>query len=120
MINVKKAGMPVSKQKVVPRIVGGTDLMAALRQSIQDTEREDRAAAAKAKAPAPAKGKKASKRDPNQKEMLLRSRALGRAKQRRRKSTRSQQRRLADERRVSRDELERDRQGAAAALDERR
>jgi DNA end-binding protein Ku len=71
MINFKKAGMPVAKQRLVPKIVGGTDLMAALRQSIADTEREDRAAAFKAKSAPPAKGKKAPKRDLNQKEMLL-------------------------------------------------
>jgi DNA end-binding protein Ku len=71
MINIKKAGMPVAKQRLVPKIVAGTDLMAALRQSIADTEREDHAAAPKARAAPAAKGKKAAKRDPNQKEMLL-------------------------------------------------
>ena len=35
MLNEKKAGMPVSKQRELPRIVAGTDLMAALRQSIE-------------------------------------------------------------------------------------
>jgi len=72
MIEVKKAGMPPAmKQRLVPRIVGGTDLMAALRQSIAETEREDKA---KAKAPAVAaasKSKKAGKRNPDQREMLL-------------------------------------------------
>jgi DNA end-binding protein Ku len=45
MINVKKADMPVAKQRLLPKIVAGTDLMATLRQSIADTEREDRGAA---------------------------------------------------------------------------
>ena len=35
MINEKKAGLPVSKQRELPRVVAGTDLMAALRQSIE-------------------------------------------------------------------------------------
>ena len=35
MLNEKKAGMPVTKQRELPRIVAGTDLMAALRQSIE-------------------------------------------------------------------------------------
>lgn len=75
MIDVKKAGMPPAVKKLmVPRIVGGTDLMAALRQSIADVEAEDKA---KAKAPAAAnantapKVKKPAKRNPNQREMLL-------------------------------------------------
>jgi DNA end-binding protein Ku len=75
MINVKKAGMPPSVRKLmVPRIVGGTDLMAALRQSIAEVEAEDKA---KAKAPAAAnansapKAKKPAKRNPDQREMLL-------------------------------------------------
>ena len=78
MINVKKAGMPVSKQKFVPKVVGGVDLMAALRQSIAETEGEDKARSAGAKAKASpavsaaaAKGKKTAKRNPNQREMLL-------------------------------------------------
>ena len=35
MLNEKKAGLPVSVQRHIPRIVAGTDLMAALRQSIE-------------------------------------------------------------------------------------
>ncbi len=35
MLNEKKAGLPVSVQRQIPRIVAGTDLMAALRQSIE-------------------------------------------------------------------------------------
>jgi hypothetical protein len=48
---------------MVPRIVGGTELMAALCQSIVDSDREDKA---KAKAPAAvraSKSKKARKRE---------------------------------------------------------
>jgi DNA end-binding protein Ku len=78
MINVKKAGMPPGVQKrMVPRIVGGTDLMAALRQSIADGEKDDAAKPKAATAPAPAaasaapKGKKAAKRNPDQRELLL-------------------------------------------------
>jgi DNA end-binding protein Ku len=77
MINVKKAGMPPSVRKqMVPRIVGGTDLMAALRQSIAEVEAEDKTRL-KAKAPAAAnantapKAKKPAKRNPDQREMLL-------------------------------------------------
>jgi len=35
IVNEKKAGLPVSVQRQIPRIVAGTDLMAALRQSIE-------------------------------------------------------------------------------------
>jgi DNA end-binding protein Ku len=75
MIDVKKVGMPPAVQKrLVPRIVGGTDLMAALRQSIADVEREEKAKP-KVKAPSTAaaapKSKKAVKRNVNQREMLL-------------------------------------------------
>ena len=67
LINEKKAGLPVSKQRELPRVVAGTDLMAALRQSIER---------AKETAPKPAavvapKGKKAAKRNAGQREMLL-------------------------------------------------
>jgi DNA end-binding protein Ku len=81
MINVKKAGMPPALQKPpAPRIVGGTDLMAVLRQSMKQIEDEDGEGGAKpkaAKAPAAAnanaapKSKKAAKRNPDQREMLL-------------------------------------------------
>lgn len=75
MINVKKAGMPVSKRKFEPKIVGGMDLMAALRQSIAASEGQDNAkAVSKAKTPAtaaPTKGKKSAKRNPDQRELLL-------------------------------------------------
>jgi DNA end-binding protein Ku len=82
MIDVKKAGMPPAVQKrLVPRIVGGTDLMAALRQSLAETEREDKA---KAKAPALAtapKSKKAGKRNPDQRGMLLPIAGSGKGKE---------------------------------------
>ena len=42
MINEKKAGLPVSKQRELPRVVAGTDLMAALRQSIERAKRQRR------------------------------------------------------------------------------
>jgi len=82
MLNEKKAGMPVPKQRELPRIVAGTDLMAALRQSIEKArEAQPKPAAlmpapaaqpaAPAKAPAAAKGKKAAKGSPDQREMLL-------------------------------------------------
>ena len=79
MLNEKKAGMPVSKQRELPRIVAGTDLMAALRQSIdraKEAQSKPVAApatqpAASAKAPAAAKGKKAANRNVDQREMLL-------------------------------------------------
>jgi DNA end-binding protein Ku len=82
MIDVKKAGMPPAvKQRLVPRIVGGTDLMAALRQSIAETEREDKA---KMKTPAVAagpKGKKTTKRNVDQREMLLPIAGSGKGKE---------------------------------------
>ena len=67
MIHEKKAGLPVSKQRELPRVVAGTDLMAALRQSI---ERAKETAPKQTAAVAP-KGKKAAKRNAGQREMLL-------------------------------------------------
>ena len=54
MLNEKKAGMPIPKQRPMPRIVAGTDLMAALRQSIEKAKEETPKAAAKQAAPAAA------------------------------------------------------------------
>lgn len=83
MLNEKKAGMPVSKKRELPRIVAGTDLMAALRQSIEKAkEAQPKSTAAMRPAPpeqpvqaakpaATAKGKKAVKLNPDQREMLL-------------------------------------------------
>jgi DNA end-binding protein Ku len=72
LINEKKAGLPVTTQRQAPRVVAGTDLMAALRRSLETPEMET----PKAKSAAPetavaSKGKKTAKRDPNQREMLL-------------------------------------------------
>ena len=85
MLNEKKAGLPVSVQRQIPRIVAGTDLMAALRQSIEAEGRQAASAATAAGArktapaakepratkPATSKGKKTAKRNPDQREMLL-------------------------------------------------
>ena len=78
MLNEKRAGMPIPKQRPMPRIVAGTDLMAALRQSIEKAKDEPPKAAAKQVAPAPApklaapaKGKRTTKGSPDQREMLL-------------------------------------------------
>src|SRR6185437_2076411 len=81
MLNEKKAGMPVAKERPKPRIVAGTDLMAALRQSVETakeaapktTERQaPPAAAAPAAKPTPiANGKRAAKGSRDQREMLL-------------------------------------------------
>jgi DNA end-binding protein Ku len=71
MLNEKKAGLPVTKQRELPRIVAGTDLMAALRQSIEKA-REAAPKPAPASQPAVApKAKKAVKRNPDQREILL-------------------------------------------------
>jgi DNA end-binding protein Ku len=62
MLNDKKAGMPISKERPIPRIVAGTDLMAALRQSIENDQTPPAAAA---------KGKRTAKGNPAQREILL-------------------------------------------------
>jgi DNA end-binding protein Ku len=46
MINEKRAGLPVSKQRELPRVVAGTDLMSALRQSIERAKEAEPKAAA--------------------------------------------------------------------------
>jgi DNA end-binding protein Ku len=83
MLKEKRAGLPVPVQRERPRIVAGTDLMAALRQSIDrakaDTVKRPAAAAPSVVQPAAAtakpatapKGKRTAKRDPDQREMLL-------------------------------------------------
>ena len=72
--------MPLPKQRPMPRIVAGTDLMAALRQSIDKAKEETPttaikqapAAPAAAAKPAPAaKGKRTAKGSSDQREMLL-------------------------------------------------
>jgi DNA end-binding protein Ku len=80
MLNEKRAGMPIPKERPMPRIVAGTDLMAALRQSIDKAKEETPKAATKqaptapaaAAKPAPAaKGKRIAKGSSDQREMLL-------------------------------------------------
>jgi DNA end-binding protein Ku len=82
MLNEKRAGMPIPKQRPMPRIVAGTDLMAALRQSIEKAKEETPKTAARQAAPAatPAaaakpvaapKGKRTAKGNSDQREMLL-------------------------------------------------
>ena len=68
MLNDKRAAMPVSTERPIPRIVAGTDLMAALRQSIENEVKQTPLAAAAAK---PAKGKRTAKSNPAQREILL-------------------------------------------------
>jgi DNA end-binding protein Ku len=67
MLNNKRAGMPISTERPIPRLVAGTDLMAALRKSI---EAEATQTPPRPKEAAP-KGKAAAKRNPNQREILL-------------------------------------------------
>jgi hypothetical protein len=64
MLNDKRAGMPLSKERPMPPIVAGTDLMAALRQSIENAVKQTPPAAAP-------KSKSASKGNPAQREILL-------------------------------------------------
>ena len=82
MLSEKRAGMPVAKQRPMPRIVAGTDLMSALRQSIENAKDQAPKAAAKQAPPAPvaaaatkpaaaAKGKRTVKGNVGQREMLL-------------------------------------------------
>jgi DNA end-binding protein Ku len=65
MLNDKRAGMPISTERQIPRLVAGTDLMTALRQSI---EAEKQTPSKPAAAP---KAKPVAKRNPNQREILL-------------------------------------------------
>jgi DNA end-binding protein Ku len=81
MLNEKRAGMPIAKQRPMPRIVAGTDLMAALKQSIEKAkdaapqtparQAAPPAPAVAAKPAAAAKGKRAAKVNTGQREMLL-------------------------------------------------
>lgn len=66
MLNDKRAGMPVSTERPIPRLIAGTDLMAALRQSIEAEAKQTPSRSAAAP-----KGKPAAKRNPNQREILL-------------------------------------------------
>ena len=83
LLRVLRCGMPPAVQKrLVPRIVGGTDLMAALRQSIAESEGEDKAASTKPAAVAvPPKAKKVGKRNPDQRELLLPIAGSGKGKE---------------------------------------
>ena len=80
MLNEKRAGMPIPKERPMPRIVAGTDLMAALKQSIEKAKDETPKTAAKqapaasavaAKPAAAAKAKRNAKGSSDQREMLL-------------------------------------------------
>jgi DNA end-binding protein Ku len=90
MINEKKAGLPVSKQRELPRIVAGTDLMSALRQSIEKAKAEGQspAAQATAKPAASGKGKKAAKRTSASARCSCRSLAARRRSQRQKSRSR--------------------------------
>jgi hypothetical protein len=74
--------MPIPKERPMPRIVAGTDLMAALKQSIEKAKEEAPKTAARQAVPAatPAaaakpvaapKGKRTAKGNSDQREMLL-------------------------------------------------
>jgi hypothetical protein len=73
--------MPIPKERPMPRIVAGTDLMAALKQSIEKAKDETPKMVAKQAAPAApaasakpataAKGKRGVKGNSDQREMLL-------------------------------------------------
>ena len=79
MLNEKRAGMPIPKQRPMPRIVAGTDLMAALKQSIEKAKEETPKTAARQAVPAPVaakpaaatRGKRSVKGSSEQREMLL-------------------------------------------------
>ncbi|MGC2788085.1 MAG: Ku protein [Roseiarcus sp.] len=82
MLNEKRAGAPIPKQRPMPRIVAGTDLMAALKQSIEKAKEgalkkevvqqaAPAATTAQARPAAAAKGKRTAKGSPDQREMLL-------------------------------------------------
>jgi len=84
IINEKKAGLPVSVQRQILRIVAGTDLMAALRQSIEAEAPKAKAVQKETpvtKTAPPPKGKKQVKRNPDQREMLLPIAGTGPAKE---------------------------------------
>src|ERR1700734_3561241 len=51
MLNEKRAGMPIPKERPMPRIVAGTDLMAALKQSIEKAKDETPKMVAKQRGP---------------------------------------------------------------------
>jgi hypothetical protein len=63
--------MPVTKQRELPRIVAGTDLMAALRQSIEKAKEAAPKPTSASKPAVTPKAKKAVKRNPDQRKILL-------------------------------------------------
>jgi DNA end-binding protein Ku len=67
MPNEKKAGLPVTKQRELPRIIAGTDLMAALRQSIEKAKEAAPKPTPKSRPAVVPKGKKAVRRNPDRK-----------------------------------------------------
>jgi DNA end-binding protein Ku len=73
MLEEKKAGMPVSTKRELPKIVAGTDLMSALRQSIERAKAEGQSPTAQvaAKPAGSGKGKKAAKQNRDQRALLL-------------------------------------------------
>ncbi len=81
MLNEKRAGMPIPKQRPTPRIVAGTDLMAALKESIDKAKEETPKTPAKqaplapataaAKPATAAKGKRTTKGSPDQREIAV-------------------------------------------------
>ena len=81
MLNEKRAGMPIPKQRPMPRIVAGTDLMAALQAEHREGQggnAEDGRQTSGAGGPSrsrkacrSAKGKRMAKGSPDQREMLL-------------------------------------------------
>ena len=82
MLNEKRAGMPIPKQRPMPRIVAGTDLMAALQAEHREGQGGNAkggrqasgaggGAHAAAKPPAAAESKRTPKGSPDQREMLL-------------------------------------------------
>ena len=80
MLNEKRAGMPIPKQRPMPRIVAGTDLMAALKQSIEKAkEKRQRRPPGKRRRPPqlPQQSRRGRQRQavvkgsPDQREMLL-------------------------------------------------
>ena len=72
MLNDKRAGMPISTERPMPRIVAGTDLMAALKQSIEKAKEETPKTAARQVAAAAAV--------PAQQSLLQRPKVSGRRK----------------------------------------
>jgi DNA end-binding protein Ku len=71
MLEEKRAGMPVSTKRELPKIVAGTDLMLALRQSVEKAKAEGQSPAPQAAAKSAGSGKKAAKQNRDQRALLL-------------------------------------------------